>query len=307
MPDLQKDQTMSMQKGGLTIAVAIATAGRRDILTQTITFLNNQERRPDEFFVCPARPEDVDIDGLAAYDGTIKVLSGPVGSSHQRNVMLAATGADIIVFFDDDFLPAANYLAEIEKLFASELSVVVATGHVIADGARGAGLEFEEGRTLLERDVPGHASSISPTFNGYGCNMAIRMAPVRAHDIRFDENLPFYAWLEDADFSRQLAAYGRIVLAEQMRGVHLGTKKAGRSPGKRLGYSQVANRVYIHRKGNMPWHHVVDGITRNFISNLVKSLKPEPWVDRRGRLSGNMLALRDLLTGRLDPRNIIDM
>ena len=307
MPDLQKDQTMSMQKGGLTIAVAIATAGRRDILTQTITFLNNQERRPDEFFICPARPDDVDVEGLAAYDGTIEILAGPVGSSPQRNVMLAATKADIIVFFDDDFLPAADYLAQVEKVLTDNPAIVIATGYVIADGARGPGLEFEEGRLLLEKDVPDQPPSVSSTFNGYGCNMAVRMAPVRTHGIRFDENLPLYAWLEDADFSRQLVAYGDIVRADLMRGVHLGTKKAGRSPGKRLGYSQVANRVYIHRKGNMPWRDVVDGVARNFMSNLVKSLSPEPWVDRRGRLLGNLLALRDLVTGRIDPRNVIDM
>src|SRR5690606_25023936 len=106
----------------------------------------------------------------------------------------------------------------------------------------GPGLEFEEGQQLLAADKPRQAPLLHATFNGYGCNMAIRMAPVREHDIRFDENLPFYAWLEDVDFSRQLVPFGRIVRADQLRGVHLGTKKAGRSPGKRLGYSQVANR-----------------------------------------------------------------
>ncbi len=298
---------MNMRKDGLTIAVAIATAGRRDILTQTIVFLNDQERKPDEFFICPSRPEDVDAEGLSAYRGAIEILPGPVGLPHQRNVMVAASRADIIVFFDDDFLPAANYLAEVEKLFMDNPDIMVATGHVIADGARGPGLEFEEGRKLLEADVLRQPPSISPTFNGYGCNMAIRLAPVRAHGLRFDENLPFYAWLEDVDFSRQLVAYGRIVRADQLRGVHLGTKKAGRSPGKRLGYSQIANRIYIHRKGNMPLYQVWEGTVSNLLSNLVRSITPEPWVDRRGRLQGNLLAIRDLLTGRIDPRNILDM
>lgn len=307
MPDSHEEQTMSIQKNGVTVAVAIATAGRRDILTQTVVFLNNQERRPDEFFICPAHPDDVDVEGLSAYDGAIRIVSGPVGSSPQRNVMLAAATADIVVFFDDDFLPASNYLAEVERLFVSEPTIVIATGRVIADGAQGRGLEFEEGRDLLAADAPGAVSSIQPTFNGYGCNMAVRMAPVRDQAVRFDENLPLYAWLEDADFSRQLAASGRIVQAERMRGVHLGTKKAGRSPGRRLGYSQIANRVYIYRKGNMPFHHVLAGVVRHLASNLVKSLNPEPWIDRRGRLRGNMLALRDLLKGRIDPRKIIDM
>ncbi|MGD9481582.1 glycosyltransferase family 2 protein [Shinella sp. G-2] len=298
---------MNSRKDGLTIAVAIATAGRRDILTQTIVFLNNQTRKPDEFFVCPARPEDVDVEGLSAYEGTVEVLPGPVGLPHQRNVLIAACKADIIVFFDDDFLPAPNYLAEVEKLFLEKPEIMVATGFVIADGARGPGLEFDEGVAALAGDVPPRTPPIARTFNGYGCNMSIRLAPVRANGHRFDENLPFYAWLEDVDFSRQLAPYGTIVWAHQLRGVHLGTKKAGRSPGKRLGYSQVANRIYIRRKGNMLWFDVVDGIGRNVLANLFRSLKPEPWVDRRGRLKGNLIAFRDLLTGKIDPRNILDM
>lgn len=304
---MDKDRHMNSRKDGLTIAVAIATAGRRDILTQTITFLNNQSRKPDEFLVCPSRPEDVDAEGLAAYEGTIQILPGPVGLPHQRNVLVGAAKADIIVFFDDDFLPAANYLAEVERLFAENADIMVATGYVIADGARGPGLEFDDGERRLAADVPPSRLPVSPTFNGYGCNMAIRLAPVRAHGLRFDENLPFYAWLEDVDFCRLLVPYGRIVWAQQLRGVHLGTKKAGRSPGKRLGYSQVANRIYIHRKGNMPLYQVLDGIARNVLSNLFRSLKPEPWVDRRGRLKGNLLALRDLVTGRIDPRNILDL
>jgi GT2 family glycosyltransferase len=304
---VDKDNDMNIRTGGLTVAVAIATAGRRDILAQTIAFLNNQTRRPDAFLVCPSRPEDVDAPGLAAYRGAIEIVPGPVGLPHQRNALVAACKADIIVFFDDDFLPAADYLAEVEALFAGDPRVMVATGHVIADGARGPGLEFEEGERLLAQDAPRGALSISPTFNGYGCNMAIRLAPVRAHAIRFDENLPFYAWLEDVDFSRQLAAYGTIVKADRLRGVHLGTKKAGRSPGRRLGYSQIANRIYIQRKGNMSRFQAWEGAITNLASNLVRSIRPEPWVDRRGRLQGNILALRDYLTGRLDPRKILDM
>jgi GT2 family glycosyltransferase len=307
MPEPHEEQTVSTQKTGLTIAIAIATAGRRDILTQTVIFLNNQERRPDEFFICPARPDDVDAEGLSAYDGTITILQGSVGLPSQRNVILSAATSDIVVFFDDDFLPAADYLREVENLFAADPATVIASGRVIADGARGPGLEFEEGRTLLEADVPGGSSSIEPIFNGYGCNMAIRMAPVRDRAVRFDENLPFYAWLEDLDFSRELAPSGRIVRADRMRGVHLGTKKAGRSPGRRLGYSQIANRVYIHRKGNMPLRYALGGIFRHLASNLTGSLNPEPWVDRRGRLHGNIMALKDLLMGRIDPRNIREM
>ena len=43
---------------------------------------------------------------------------------------------------------------------------------------------------------------------------------------------------------------------------------------------------------------------RNVSANLVKVWKPEPWVDRKGRLKGNALACLDLLTGRLAPANV---
>ncbi len=49
------------------------------------------------------------------------------------------------------------------------------------------------------------------------------------------------------DFSRLVARYGQVVSAKQLEGVHLGTK-VGRSPGVRLGYSQIANPVYLMRK-----------------------------------------------------------
>jgi len=39
----------------------------------------------------------------------------------------------------------------------------------------------------------------------------------------------------------------------------------------------------------------------------VKSLRPEPWIDRPGRLRGNLIAIGDLLRGRLDPARIQDL
>ena len=46
---------------------------------------------------------------------------------------------------------------------------------------------------------------------------------------------------------------------------------------------------------------------RNLIANLAKAVKPEPWVDRKGRLWGNTLALFDLIRGRLVPNKILDL
>ncbi|MGI4777615.1 MAG: glycosyltransferase family 2 protein [Janthinobacterium lividum] len=290
----------------LKIAIAIATAGRRDILSETIRFLANQSRPADELLICPAKEIDLDIACLDKFPSPSKVVSGPVGASAQRNVLINASTADVIVFFDDDFLPASNFLFEIERLFSSNNKIVIATGNVLADGAPGKGLNHDEGVMLLSTlKAATRSKTITPIFNGYGCNMAVRMSVVRSTGIRFDERLPRYSWLEDVDFSRQFASFGQIVKVDALEGVHLGTKKAGRSPGKSLGYSQIANRVYIMRKGNMSRKQAFEGSLRNIAANLVRSLNPEPWVDRRGRLHGNFLALWDWMRGRNDPEKIL--
>jgi GT2 family glycosyltransferase len=137
--------------------------------------------------------------------------------------------------------------------------------------------------------------------------MVIRMAPVREHGIRFDENLPLYGWWEDVDFSRQLARFGQVVRSSAMKGVHLGFKRSGRTPGRPLGYSQVANRIYLVRKGTVSKSHAWKGIVRNLMANLFHLAKPEPWVDRRGRLAGNTLALVDLIKGDLVPAKMLQL
>ena len=42
-------------------------------------------------------------------------------------------------------------------------------------------------------------------------------------------------------------------------------------------------------------------------SNVFRSPWPEPFVDRVGRLRGNLLALRDLATGRIGPERVLEL
>jgi GT2 family glycosyltransferase len=92
------------------------------------------------------------------------------------------------------------------------------------------------------------ADGCAEQYAAYGCNMVVRLAPIHAHRLRFDENLPFYGWLEDIDFCRRLAPFGHIVKNQRMAGVHLGYK-AGRPKGVPLGYSQIANRSTFAARG----------------------------------------------------------
>lgn len=289
------------------VFVAIATAGRRDVLTAMLSELSRQNRVPDVVYIAPAVPEDADEQAISRLKLPVEFVRATPGSCPQRNAILdrlTRLGSGTVTFFDDDFFPAKDYLQEVERLFSTEADIVIASGNVKVDGAVGQGLSVADARRILqEPPLSEHKYETRNVYNGYGCNMTVRLSTINDTHTRFDENLPLYGWLEDVDFSRQLAEYGRIVWCNRLQGVHLGSKK-GRSPGRRLGYSQIANPWYLFRKRTMSARPALVQVSRNIASNVAHSFAPEPWVDRRGRLVGNLLGLLDLLRGRLHPRNI---
>jgi len=288
----------------MRIAVGIATMGRAEIAAAAVQCLQQQTRRPDAVLIAAPTPDDVP---RMPHDPAVRWIRSEAGLTRQRNCILReAHGFDIAVFFDDDFLPHPDYLSELENLFMTSEDIVLATGYVVADGIIGPGFRVEEAQRLLKTDFPraGDPNSVSESYNGYGCNMAVRVSTARRAGVEFDESLPLYGWLEDVDFSRRLRPFGRIVLLPSARGVHLGAK-SGRQSGLRLGYSQIANPIYLARKGSFAWLRAARQMARNLAMNIVFSLRPEPYVDRRGRLRGNLLAFRDMVLGKLDPRRIL--
>lgn len=287
----------------LRIAVAIATVGRAALAREVVDLLSEQVRPADMVVVVGAGADDVA--GIEQCAVGPHVLIAERGLCRQRNAAVRAIGdqADVVMFFDDDFVPAPDYLEELECLYADP-DIVGVTGELIADGIRGSGYSVADALRMIA-EQQGHARTPLRAREAlYGCNMSIRLSA--AHDLRFDEMLPLYGWQEDIDFTYQLARRGRLVSTSRVTGVHLGVK-GGRTSGKRMGYSQVANLVYLWRKGTMQPGLGEQLLRQNLLSNLARSVRPEPHVDRRGRLLGNVIALKDWATGRIDPRRIETM
>jgi GT2 family glycosyltransferase len=279
--------------------------GRPALLRAVLEELARQSRRPDRIVVCA--PTHADVEAMPI-DAKVEIIVGPRGLTSQRNAILARLDEfDIVQFFDDDFLPSPDYLLVMEHAFAMDPAIAMATGSLIADGVKGPGIDLETARSILAADATGAGgAAFERVEDAYGCNMAVRLAAARASQCRFDERLPLYGWLEDLDFSRQLARVGRIVRLTGAKGIHLGVKQ-GRQSGVRLGYSQIANPIYLSRKGTCPWPRSLRLMGRNIAANLVRSLSPEPYIDRAGRVSGNLKAFGDLITGRLDPQRVLEL
>ena len=261
----------------MKLAVVIATTGRPHEAGQAARDLLRQTRLPDRVILSTAHPYDVDLHAISGIGLAVEIVMGRKGLTLQRNAALDLLAHEnVVVFLDDDFVMADDWLEQAVSLFQRNDSIMIATGRVLADGIGGAGLSREDARAVIDADTS-RASGLAEVNNGYGCNMVVRLAPVQRYRIRFDPNLPYYGWLEDVDFSRRLATHGRCVRVEAMRGVHLGVK-GGRTSGVRLGYSQVANPIYLMQRSTMRPGHALKMISRNMMANIARSLRPEPWV-----------------------------
>ncbi len=291
---------------GGTIAVIIATRGRPALVTEIVGALDEQSRRPDHIFVVGCSDDDISLLPTGRPDLTAAV--GRTGLTLQRNdgLRLASDVFGALAFFDDDFWPSRFWLENALALFDGDPSIAGLTGQVLADGISGPGLSLAEAQTIVAaRDgKPSGPTRFDESFGPYGCNMVFRAKAMTG--MAFDERLPLYGWLEDADFGARLKRRGRMGRADTLWGVHLGAR-GGREKGLRLGYSQIANAYYLVRKGSLDWRFAARRAAGNLAANMLRFAAPELHIDRRGRLFGNLLALGDLALGRVTPERAADL
>lgn len=290
----------------MKIALAIATTDRPAVLGGTLQRLARQIRPPDRILVVGAAESD--FPAVSDRPPGVSFVTCAKGLTKQRNraLDLLQSDSDLITFIDDDFFPSRDFFAGIERLMTEHPEVLAVSGHIIADGILTAGLTFTEADRAIaayEAEGPGELRLVDDTGT-HGANMVLRMSALPK--ARFDENLPLYSWLENLDFTAHFAKVGRVVRTNYFGGVHLGVK-SGRTSGTKLGYSQIANPIYLVAKGTMRKGPAAKMAIRNFLANLAKSPVPEPYIDRRGRLKGNFLALIDVLRGASHPTRILEL
>jgi len=291
-------------------AIVVATCGRPDVVGLLMEDLNKQTRLPCQVILSVVSKEDVPERNDRQID--YELIIGQKGTCIQRNAGIDSLREDVevVLFLDDDYVPSRHAVENVCATFARYPDVVGVEGSVLADGVTRGGYSYEDSRRIVDdydaaQDSVQSSLPITTGLQGlYGCNMAFRTAAIGT--TRFDLALPLYGWQEDVDFSYRVGKQGQLAKAEAFTGVHRGVT-GGRSPGVRLGYSQIANPFYLSRKGTMNRKAAYTLILRNMLANHVKAFRPEAWIDRKGRVKGNWIALIDALKGRLSPMNITSL
>jgi glycosyltransferase involved in cell wall biosynthesis len=290
----------------MKLSVAIPTLGRKELVTRILGHLEHQTRLPDEVVI--SAPDSTHVDQSVSFKFPVRFVFGKRGLCAQRNRALEEVlgHTDAVVFFDDDFIPASDYLEIVERGFAQNPDWAAISGCIAKDGAKHGGFTFEQGLEVLRAAEAARAGALQITqhVGANGANMSLRAAAIGP--IRFDERLVLHGWHEDIDMTSQLRANGRIVGLSTLVGVHLGVR-GGKASGVPFGYSQVINIVYLVRKGTVPLSFGAKVMLRNVMANMAKSVWSEPHIDRRGRLKGNLLGAYDAIRGRVEPEHILTL
>jgi GT2 family glycosyltransferase len=264
------------------------------ILGETLSRLKNQIKRPVQTLVVVPSKEDLP----ETIPDFVEVVFSEKGSCVQRNVGIdqCNVDSDILLFIDDDTFLHPTYVEFLEKTFSENREVAGVSGHLLRNGD----VSIEEADELL-RDCDATYELLLTPSGFYGCNFAVRKSALS--NLRFDERLVLYGWLEDADFSMRFRQSGKICSAHALKAVHLMYPSGGRTNHVRFGYSQVMNPYYLSIKNKklFPLSEVIKKHwLRAFPANLIKGGgSGGKW--RRDRLRGNLIAFKFILMGKIIP------
>lgn len=253
----------------MKVSVIICTRNRFDDFKKTLPSISAQSRLPDELIVVDSSDEKK----LEAYLGSLS-LSFPIRYFHtapgltlQRNHGIRECANDLIFFFDDDVDLDANYLAEVEKVFANDTSHTIGAvgGKIIGKSLPSARIKLEQFAFYVLRlifgvvgtrngkfypsGMPSHPRENQPS--GFieclsGCCMAFRRQVFEK--AKFDEALAHYGLMEDVDISKQTLDAGyKIYYQTSATLIH------NESPMNRIKVQQwaemsVVNYDYLFRK-----------------------------------------------------------
>jgi len=289
--------------------VIIATKGRPKEVSRLLDALALQTVPADLIVVSACDQTDIDLSRPRAEN--VEIVFGSAGLPAQRNRALSRVQGkyDIVIFFDDDFIPSRFWIGRIQALFAARLDVGTVSGQVLVDGVTTGGLQWSEGQSIVdEADISDTMATLrsyrTREDTPYGCNMAFRAKMIDG--LSFDERLILYGWLEDLDFGLRAGARGQMIMTDLVWGVHLGVK-GGRDAGLRFGYSQVVNPWYLMKKGTLKRFGTYQRIGRGFAGNALMAISQRSHIDRRGRLKGNLIGIKDIVTGKWAPERIADL
>ena len=214
----------------LSVAIAIPTYGRDAVLLQTVEHVLALDPRADEVLVIDQTPrhDDTTEQQLRRWsdNGAIRWLRLEAPSiPHATNEALVAARSDVVLFLDDDLIPAHDLVERHRQaMIAHDADAVV--GQILQPGEQPVAFDPSQRRDrVADLAFPFHAATGTPVTNVMAGNLSVRRARALAIG-GFDENFTTTAYRFETDFAWRLIDAGGTIWFEPSATVnHL---KAGR-------------------------------------------------------------------------------
>ena len=298
---------------GMRFSHIVVTKDRPDSLLDALRGIRAAVPADAEIIVVDGDPERSGEEVVKQIEGPnggapIHYIAGVSGICTQRNAGLDAASGDVVIFTDDDCVPASGFYDALARAYGDP-HVVGVTGRVLqrypprigsdvhsplrrmvlGAGRQGSMTSFGFRRPIVDLDTPRRIEFMP------GANMSARRAV--AMEVGFDEHLQYlggYALCEDDDFPYRLSRRGVI---EYTPGAAVHHRLVGEGTRNKRAFdrSVVANRTYLFRKNFRPTVRAKAGFAMLIAMLFGHRILNREWQGVRGLLDG----LRDVWRGDL--------
>jgi GT2 family glycosyltransferase len=243
--------------------IVIPTRNRIKELTNTLNFLESNKFFFKKIVIVDSSDTEIKKQikkNLRKYSTNIKVVDSEASTCIQRNIGFSfIENHKYIMFLDDDniFFPDAfykmqNFLNNNKDFFGVAFNQVYKYEKNILDGFKKNYITNKLG--IYNLDNGGLAASgWQSRFVNFKNDKIVQWLPTRAviykskpiKNIRFDQELGVYGYLEDLDFSLQVKKKGNLMVCSAAKYTH---DHSITRPGFQFGKKELRNRYYIVKK-----------------------------------------------------------
>ena len=304
----------------MTLSIIVCTKDRPDELRAALRSIVAQSRLPDQIVIVDASGSEDSkraAEEVLAGSGTELVYEhASPGLTRQRNIGVAKSKGDIVVFLDDDVVLAGDYLEQICLGFASDPEGKIGGVMGFVEEERrvptGMGKYFRRFFKLSRLEEYGRIETsglgVLPFLNRkrplpveilWGGGMAYRREVFDTFS--FDENLTGYALCEDVDFSFRVGRKHRLLYFPAAKLRHRVTPSSRRGP-KELEEMRIVHLFYFFRKnyhfGRFRRSSLVLANIGTIFYSLVEALRRRSVAPLAGILRGYIKVLKGDMPGR---------
>ena len=276
-----------IERQKIPITVAIPTYKREQVLLETINQLMQQELAAAEILIIDQTPHHnpATEDQLTEWDRQQRIswlrLENPSIPSAMNKGLVEAS-CPIVLFVDDDIVPAAGLVAAHAASY-KDPSICAVVGQVLQPGQNAQDISYNSNVSGIRAylDFPFNSSRPEIIQNAMAGNLSVRRK--KALEIGgFDENFIGVAFRFETEFARRIVRHGGKVLYQpkasirHLRAGHGGTRSFGShltSPSPRHG---VGDYYFALRHG-LKLETIVYMLWRPFREVRTKFHLRHPW------------------------------